>query len=802
STKALINCKMEMAGEPPLTGKGDKNPVPANNDGKNATKKERVELKDLKFRLDHENDLEKWCQMYVLYLTGTLICTTPYQHANMKYAGILRRNCLANLVDYNWCGHVLKHMHEGFVEAQTKKYLNVDLHLIMVCICEKFGSRANRPKPIILLCGEWETTDARKEWKAIEAKGSNFISVWNKIKFPEFGPETKVNLEGLTYVELVRLEQWILSIKINCEANLSALREHVRAKQSNSAHPRETSIPNAGSISRDMEEVVDEGTSMVTVCLQCGGNGFAVAFVRCRGCKLHVIHRYCLHPMPGFKELVLWYCEDCEPKFERLSQSKKHPISFKGSDYATLQKVPSLEKESVPTLTMQRLEINSSLPNGVVPSSTNSTEDVEEARKKRLKRDEEGKDSLCDVQPLGVSSCMSGEKDKVLRSCNGFEKDVIVEQAELSTGKEFDEISDSDEKRQGHKELKIDAQNEAPLRNSQPPEAGCRKVGEKDKGFRRCNSIQEEAMVEHAEPLTSEKHFEICDTNGKHERQKRLKKDEEYEGSLCDLPSLEVNICKDGEQDKGLGKRNHMHEEEMVEQTECLTAEDCLETFEASPRGSEPLEVNSCNAGEQGEELRRCNNMEETMVERSEPLRSKDSPVVDCEMPLQTLPCEDTEIEHAVQNERNEGNQCNEPDRNNSVDNQPVVPDAPVELMHTVCALPIKDPSWRQGLNSLPFPSQNFLIDFVCKNEKIYNKLVQRMINQDLGIKSVLEDAELLIFASTMLPAEYRKFQEKEYLWGVFRAKQPSNVACHISNQKCHPETPNTNTPSPVSPLS
>ncbi|CAN1126679.1 hypothetical protein LINPERHAP2_LOCUS3567 [Linum perenne] len=64
-----------------------------------ATKNERVELKELKDRMDTEEYLEKWCQMYVLYLTGTVICPTAYQQASMKYAGLLSSDSLGELID-------------------------------------------------------------------------------------------------------------------------------------------------------------------------------------------------------------------------------------------------------------------------------------------------------------------------------------------------------------------------------------------------------------------------------------------------------------------------------------------------------------------------------------------------------------------------------------------------------------------------------------------------------------------------------------------------------------------------------
>ncbi|KAF8026480.1 hypothetical protein BT93_F3072 [Corymbia citriodora subsp. variegata] len=54
---------------------------------------------------------------------------------------------------------------------------------------------------------------------------------------------------------------------------------------------------------------------MVTVCLQCGDNGFDVALIYCGNCQKCAIHRYCLETLPKtFNEHVVWFCEDCQPK--------------------------------------------------------------------------------------------------------------------------------------------------------------------------------------------------------------------------------------------------------------------------------------------------------------------------------------------------------------------------------------------------------------------------------------------------------------------------------------------------------
>lgn len=58
--------------------------------------------------------------------------------------------------------------------------------------------------------------------------------------------------------------------------------------------------------------------------------------------------------------------------------------------------------------------------------------------------------------------------------------------------------------------------------------------------------------------------------------------------------------------------------------------------------------------------------------------------------------------------------------------------------------------------------------------ERAFHKLVEDMMYFDLSLRTEVENAELLIFPSILLPIQCRRFQEKYYLWGVFRAKKPS----------------------------
>ncbi|XP_038724410.1 uncharacterized protein LOC120015953 [Tripterygium wilfordii] len=57
------------------------------------------------------------------------------------------------------------------------------------------------------------------------------------------------------------------------------------------------------------------------------------------------------------------------------------------------------------------------------------------------------------------------------------------------------------------------------------------------------------------------------------------------------------------------------------------------------------------------------------------------------------------------------------------------------------------------------------------RDERIYESLVHAMICQDLCMRAVVQNAEMLIFASTLLPKFYWKSGPKFYLWGVFQSK-------------------------------
>uniref|UniRef100_A0A0A8YE30 AIPP2-like SPOC-like domain-containing protein n=1 Tax=Arundo donax TaxID=35708 RepID=A0A0A8YE30_ARUDO len=41
-----------------------------------------------------------------------------------------------------------------------------------------------------------------------------------------------------------------------------------------------------------------------------------------------------------------------------------------------------------------------------------------------------------------------------------------------------------------------------------------------------------------------------------------------------------------------------------------------------------------------------------------------------------------------------------------------------------------------------------------------------------LALRAVIDEAEILIFPSSLLPEQYQTFQTKHYLWGVFKPRE------------------------------
>ncbi|KAL3840089.1 hypothetical protein ACJIZ3_024680 [Penstemon smallii] len=56
-------------------------------------------------------------------------------------------------------------------------------------------------------------------------------------------------------------------------------------------------------------------------------------------------------------------------------------------------------------------------------------------------------------------------------------------------------------------------------------------------------------------------------------------------------------------------------------------------------------------------------------------------------------------------------------------------------------------------------------------SKRVFDLLLDEMVREELAMRTYVQNAELLVFPSDLLPLQYWKFQGKYYLWGVFRGK-------------------------------
>ncbi|KAJ9166781.1 hypothetical protein P3X46_021484 [Hevea brasiliensis] len=467
---------------------------------------------------------------------------------------------------------------------------------------------------------------------------------------------------------------------------------------------------------------------MVTICQKCGDRGWTELLIFCRACQAYAVHRYCLDVLPAtFDEYAEWLCEDCEPKV------------------ATSSFLDKLSPFQV---------------------SENDTESFESVKVKKRNH---------------VNKLKKKSKRKV-KSCS---KSRVLERRKTS----FLHLN----------------------------EVLCSKNSEKDQEFARQNGMDECGLDEAVESLKRKN----CRPN------------------VVDLQLLEMNCCKDGKKDEKHGRKHDFNESSFHEEAECLKINNSSVTIPLEVNYPEPGEIEQkierwnglgedCFSGE----AERPNGLGKSSFNgEGDSPKTKNTQLARCDShPLEMDCFKDGEKDLKLRrlNNLDEGSSCEvaEPCRTNN--SQLVVSYIPNIVVH---AQPIKDPIWRGSLSllekkfgtvvglvahvssiacpkaseeakSLPTllspellpraavwpkgfeksgPNDDSIALYFFpdseRNEKVFDSLVNEMISQELAMRVDVQNAELLIFTSRILPMEFWRFQAKFYLWGVFKGKRTSKAA-------------------------
>ncbi|PKU73101.1 uncharacterized protein LOC110093181 isoform X1 [Dendrobium catenatum] len=94
--------------------------------------------------------------------------------------------------------------------------------------------------------------------------------------------------------------------------------------------------------------------------------------------------------------------------------------------------------------------------------------------------------------------------------------------------------------------------------------------------------------------------------------------------------------------------------------------------------------------------------------------------------------------------------------------------------------------SWPQQYQGIGPKEENIALFYFAKDndsyEKSYSSLLNKMLKNDLALRGKLDDAELLIFTSKMLPTCSQRWNMLYYLWGMFISKRKHGLPTQKKN--------------------
>ncbi|RID56960.1 hypothetical protein BRARA_F00370 [Brassica rapa] len=550
---------------------------------------------------------------------------------------------------------------------------------------------------------------------------------------------------------------------------------------------------------------------MANVCETCGDEGWVEALIFCDSCKLAAVHRHCcgITPVP-IDGYVTWFCSDCDES-----------DSASDSEQVGVEDVESLDVSSSPP-TMEETETRG------VPGSSKSNESVlemsgnEKKKKKKKKRskivtpddtvvetmevskkqdgsENGGSDELVGLARNEVSVLeKSGKKKKKKKKIekgegsnhvspvleaegHGLQGTTSVEPMKESKKRQCSESKEAEglnvlvgnevsvlEKSAKKKRIQESSNHTSPV------------LKDVDCGHQDTASV--EAMKE------SKKHKKSDELIGeKSEKKKKKKTNEESSNHTALVLAAKDNVACDTTDNVEPAKAQESsasrkpHEPAGLEKNEASVSEDGNST--------NVPDDNSCTTSKK----RRLSsgNIQVTSENTELPAINSSCKEAESHMP------QTNEVMPALNNGRaqpictpvwrgsvtvKQGNNCSIHGLVAHVSNLacPKVYEKASSLRTRLSAemlprLEIWPPSFlKNGPPTDDSIALYFFPSHDSNSENLYYSLVDEMKKKDLGMRCLLDDAELLLFTSYQLPLPCWKFHSKEYLWGVFRRRKTS----------------------------
>ncbi|KAJ8771747.1 hypothetical protein K2173_026924 [Erythroxylum novogranatense] len=454
---------------------------------------------------------------------------------------------------------------------------------------------------------------------------------------------------------------------------------------------------------------------MVTICQQCGDQGFCEALICCDECQSCGLHLYCLSVLPkSFDDHVIWLCEDCESKRMQTSTlERSSPLVVRESCFESLKTVQPNKVNPSKRFKQKCKRINFSSQS----CSKNGDKDYKLGDKNQIcefsygeaNQSFESKSSIPafqDFQKLDVEYCDNGDNNQKL----------------TRSGSEIPSIQVKDSFNAKNSQTYICCSQPLQVNHSD---------GGKDKKLGRQGRLDSCTFSKAVESHQSDN----------------------SQLTNCDLWSPEsdergngVNICKHGELDE---IESFDKEADSLE-----TKKMQLSTFDLQPSDIDKAESHKTESNRLAflVEEQSCYVFAQPIKDpiwrgKLSILHFKIATVGGLLGHLSTMACF------------------------RAYEEAKLLPESiPVELVSIASV-------WPKSFNKFGPTQESIALYFFPlyeRDEKAFDGIVHHMIFEELAMRTVVKNAEMLIFTSNILPKEHWRFQTKFYLWSVFRRKQPS----------------------------
>ncbi|KAL3641139.1 hypothetical protein CASFOL_016107 [Castilleja foliolosa] len=477
---------------------------------------------------------------------------------------------------------------------------------------------------------------------------------------------------------------------------------------------------------------------METICLQCGDKGFTNAFVYCVKCLNFAVHRYCLHVIPEtFDELVHWVCgDDCEGDAQNQSSMNNRDI------------IPSNTRD----LIVVRKDEH-------VPTNVDSV-DYDETIKDRainVLHSEDEREICPSSLTNQIDKGAKEEEDKLTQPVRLIIKGIpkkIKKKKRLKT-------KSSKKKKDKHTPLDDVPKEEVQVKDDKISK---QRDGKCDSSKSSKSKTKEELVIPSEDNLLEDKSEDVSKLF-----------DEETKEKEVQVKDDKISKKRD---------RNHVSSKSSKKKKKrklVIPSEENL--LEDKPENKKNSEENKCSLSKDNVKNGVLEDKNEKIIEDI-PKNLHISNAEPVAMPIWTGGFDILKegrvkltgiLAHV------------------SISACVKVYDEALQFRPVLQLqmLPKSD-VWPKSFETLEPRGDNIALYFFPSksSEQDFDRLVDKMMNNELALKATLQNAELLIFNSSELPLIYWKFQGKYYLWGVFRQKQSSPSNSHPFRDEAKDKNP------------